>query len=177
MAKELVTVELTGVKEILGDLDVLAEQFPEMVKECTEEQQKVIKQAMKSNWVSIAGGKSGDFVYDSVSFSTTYGSNTKDVIGTVGVYNLDSVAAAHGRVFREGKKKPMNAAQIAYWVEFGTSRHRSGRRKVEGEEYKPEDLVRIAGKPFITQSFYGTLDKQQKAFADKWNELLNRKLS
>lgn len=176
MARDVFTTTITGGGEILRDLDLLAREFPAWVKECTRAQQKVVEDAIRQNWVSYGGGRANDFIYDSVGHSATYGKNGMDVVGTIGVYNIDRVMASHGRVFEEGKRKPLNAAQISYWVEFGTSRLASGGRKKKGIEYDPEDLIEVKPKPFISNAFYGTLNEQQAAFAKKWDEILNRML-
>lgn len=176
MARNVFTTTLSGNKDILADLDLLAEEFPAWTREALKAQEQVVEDAIRRNWVSLAGGKTGDYVYDSVGQSTAIGSNGKDVVGTVGVYNIDSVKIAHGRVAVEGKRKPLNAAQIAYWVEFGTTRLRSGQRRVTGAEYNEEDLIVISGKPFLSNAFYGTVSLQQAAFLERYQQILNTHL-
>lgn len=176
MARNVFTTKLSGNKDILADLDLLAEEFPVWTREALKAQEQIVENAIRRNWVSLAGGKTGDYVYDSVGQSTAIGSNGKDVVGTVGVYNIDSVKIAHGRVAVEGKRKPLNAAQIAYWVEFGTTRLRSGQRRMTGAEYNEEDLIVVAGKPFISNAFYGTLNEQQNAFLEKYQKILDTHL-
>lgn len=176
MARNVFTTTLTGSKGILDDLDMIAKEFPAWTREAVRAQEEVVENAIRRNWVSLAGGKAGDYVYDSVGHSVTLGSNGSDVVGTVGVYNIDSIALAHGRVVEEGKRKPMNAAQIAYWVEFGTSRTRNGQRKVKGLEYNEEDLIVIAGKPFISNAFYGTITEQQNTFLERYQKILDSHL-
>lgn len=175
MARNVFATTVDNI-DIMRDLDLLAREFPAWIKECTKAQQQVVEDAVRKNWVSFGGGRTNDFVYDSVGYSTHYGKNGTDTVGTIGVYNIDRVMVEHGRVFEEGKRKPLNAAQIAYWVEFGTSRLAAGGRKEKGVEYLPEQLIEVKPKPFISNAFYGTLNEQQAAFAKKWDEILNRML-
>jgi len=175
MARDVFTTTVTGNKEIFNDLDRLAGEFPAWVHEATRAQQRVVENAIRENWLSV-GGRSDDFIYDSVGFSTHYGTNGKDIVGTVGVYTIDRVMATHGRVQEEGKRKPFNASQIAYWIEFGTSRLAAGGRKKKGVEYTPDQLITVQPKPFISNAFYGTLEEQQAAFAKEWNSILGRML-
>jgi len=173
MARDVFTTTVDNT-DIMRDLDRLADEFPEMVRECTKAQQQVVEDAIRKNWVSFGGGRANDFIYDSVGYSTHYGKNGTDTVGTIGVYSIDRVMVEHGRVFEEGKRKPLNAAQIAYWVEFGTSRLTGGGRKKKGVEYSPEQLIEVKPKPFISNAFYGTLNEQQTAFSKKWDQLLSK---
>lgn len=176
MARNLFTTNVTGNKDILGDLGRLVEEFPAWSREALKAQEQVVEDAIRNNWVSRAGGQAGDYVFDSVGHSAEIGENRMDVVGTVGVYNIDSIALSHGKVAEEGKRKPMNAAQIAYWVEFGTSRLKSGTRKVKGAEYDEEELIVQQPKQFISPAFYETIDEQQAAYYAKFNQILNRML-
>lgn len=176
MARNVFKVETTGNKKILQELGRIAEEFPVFTREALAAQEKVVEDKIRQNWVSIAGGNVGDYIYDSVGKSVRTGSNGTDAVGTVGVYNIDNVAAAHGRFIEEGKRKPMNAAQIAYWVEFGTSRLRSGARKKPGVEYNPADLITNSPKPFISNAYFSSISEQEVAFAEKFNQLMDRML-
>lgn len=169
MARDRITTRIEGREDIFKDLENLESELPRMVSESFKAQQEVIKRAIQTNWVSMAGGKAGDFIYDSVGFSTHYGANGQDVVGTAGVYKIDAVAAANGR-----GPKDLTASQIAYWVEFGTSRLRSGGRKKKGAEYDPADLITVSGKPFIGNAFYNTLNEQEAAFAEEWSVQLSK---
>ena len=166
MAKNKIEVVSTGMKDILNDLKRLGDDMPSIVMQATEAAQQVVENAMRREWVGIAGGTSNDFVYQSIGKSTKFGSNMTDVVGTIGVYNIDSVNAAFGRT-----KHDLNAAQIAYWVEFGTSRLREGGRKKKGVEYDPSQLITVAGKPFMSNAYYRTTSEQEAAFAKKIEEL------
>lgn len=177
MARDRITTTITGRDDIFKDLDLLTREFPVWVKQSFQAQQKVVEDKIRSNYLS-AGGTSGDYIYDSIGSSVNYGSNKLDVIGITGVFNLNSVALAHGRVIVDGSAgyKPMNAAQIAYWMEFGTSRLKSGGRKKKNTQYDEEDLITTSPKPFISSSFYSTIELQEKAFSDEWNSLMTRML-
>lgn len=170
MAKGLITLKSTGLKEFIAELNGLAEHFPEISRKSLQAQQRVVESKIQANWVSMVGGSPGGYVYNSVGQSTAFSKlNNADVVGTVGVYKIDSVGSSFGIT-----DKDLNAAQIAYWVEFGTSRLRSGNRKVKGLEYSDEDVIQIASKPFISNAFYSSLDEQQKAFKLEFNTLAEK---
>lgn len=172
MARNVFTTTIQNQTEILGDLDALIRDFPDISKRALSAQQAVVEEAIKHNWVSMGGGKAGDYVYDSVGKNTTFGANGSDVVGMTGVFNIDSVRIAHGKEVQEGKRKPLNAAQIAYWVNFGTSRLRIGGRKRKSAEYNEEDLIRVTAKPFISNAFYQTLPQQQQAFINEFSKVI-----
>ncbi len=178
MPRDKITTVISGRGEILNDLETLGTEFPAWTKEAFKAQEKVIEDAIRKNWLGIAGGRVGDYVYDSIGSSAVIGRNGTDVIGTVGVYNIDSVGRRHGRGVSsdDTKYKPLNAAQISYWVSFGTSRLRSGARKRKSQEYSEEDLITVAPRDFISPSFYSTVDAQETAFVNAWNDLMDRML-
>lgn len=170
MARGLFTIKSTGLKEFIAEMNNLAEQMPEISRQALIAQQKVVEDKIKTNWVSMVGGSSGGYVYNSVGQSTSFSKIEKStILGTVGVYNMDVVNSAFGVT-----GKDLNAAQIAYWTEFGTSRLRSGTRKVKGLEYNEEDLIQVGPKPFISNAFYSSLDEQQKAFKLEFNKLAEK---
>lgn len=170
MARGLFTIKSTGLKEFIAEMNNLAEQMPEISRQALIAQQKVVEDKIKTNWVSMVGGSSGGYVYNSVGQSTAFSKIEKStILGTVGVYNMDVVNSAFGVT-----GKDLNAAQIAYWTEFGTSRLRSGTRKVKGLEYNEEDLIQVGPKPFISNAFYSSLDEQQEAFKVEFNKLAEK---
>lgn len=170
MARGLIRVESTGLKEIAAELEALGEHYDEVLLESLKAMQNVVEDATRKNWVTFAGGKAGDYVYDSIGQSYTYSQTTEhSVVGTVGVYHLDAVDAKHDK-----SNKDLNAAQIGYWVEFGTSRLRSGQRKVSGAEYNEEDLIVNLPKPFLSNAAYQTRNEQNKAFIETFNRLADK---
>lgn len=170
MPRGLFSIKSTGLKEFVEELNGLAEKLPEISKKALQAQQKVVEEKIQANWISMVGGSPNGYVYNSVGQSSAISkSNPADIVGTVGVYKIDSVGSSFGIT-----EKDLNAAQISYWVEFGTSRLRSGNRKVKGLEYSEEDLIQISAKPFISNAFYSSLDEQQKAFRLEFNSLANK---
>lgn len=161
MPKLAITAESSGLTELIDDLDRLITQYPEVTEKAFEAQQQVIEDAVRLEWVKV-GGEYGGRIYESVGHSTKKGEGV--TFGTVGVYKIDSIEAQFGRT-----DKDLNAAQIAYWVENGTSRLRLGGRKKKGREYLDEELITIAAKPFISRAYFNTIDEQEQAFANEWN--------
>lgn len=169
MARGLFTIESSGLKDIIKHLKELGDNYDRILKESLIAQQNVVIDKIRINWVSMVGGSQGGYVFDSIGQSSAFSSiDEHTVVGTVGVYNIDSVSGKHGIT-----NKQLNAAQIAYWVEFGTSRTKRGERKIKGMEYSDEDLVKVAAKPFISNAFYTSLDDQQSAFRERFNYLMD----
>lgn len=170
MAKGLFSVTSTGLKEFIKEMEALADAIPEISLKALAEQERVVQARIKTNWVSMVGGTPGGYVFSSVGQSVAMSkSDPYTVVGTVGVYKIDSVSVQFGKT-----EKDLNAAQIAYWVEFGTSRLRNGGRKKKGVNYDDEQLINVAGVPFISNAFYSSLNEQQDAFKVEFNRLADQ---
>ena len=170
MAKGLFSVTSTGLKEFIKEMEALADAIPEISLKSLAEQEKVVQERIKTNWVSMVGGTPGGYVFSSVGQSVAMSkSDPYTVVGTVGVYKIDSVSVQFGKT-----EKDLNAAQIAYWVEFGTSRLRNGGRKKKGVNYDDSQLINVAGVPFISNAFYSSLNEQQDAFKVEFNRLADQ---
>ena len=170
MAKGLFSVTSTGLKEFIKEMEALADAIPEISLKALAEQEKVVQERIKTNWVSMVGGQPGGYVFSSVGQSVAMSkSEPYTVVGTVGVYKIDSVSVQFGKT-----EKDLNAAQIAYWVEFGTSRLRNGGRKKKGVNYDDSQLINVAGVPFISNAFYSSLNEQQDAFKVEFNRLADQ---
>lgn len=170
MAKGLFSVTSTGLKEFIKEMEALADAIPEISLKALAEQEKVVQEKIKTNWVSMVGGTPGGYVFSSVGQSVAMSkSDPYTVVGTVGVYKIDSVSVQFGKT-----EKDLNAAQIAYWVEFGTSRLRNGGRKKKGVNYDESQLINVAGVPFISNAFYSSLNEQQDAFKVEFNRLADQ---
>jgi len=170
MAKGLFSLTSTGLKEFIKEMEALADAIPEISLKALVEQEKVVQERIKTNWVSMVGGTPGGYVFSSVGQSVAMSkSDPYTVVGTVGVYKIDSVSVQFGKT-----EKDLNAAQIAYWVEFGTSRLRNGGRKKTGVTYDDSQLINVAGVPFISNAFYSSLNEQQEAFKIEFNRLADQ---
>jgi len=170
MAKGLFSVTSTGLKEFIKEMEALADAIPEISLKALAEQEKVVQGRIKTNGVSMVGGTPGGYVFSSVGQSVAMSkSDPYTVVGTVGVYKIDSVSVQFGKT-----EKDLNAAQIAYWVEFGTSRLRNGGRKKKGVNYDDSQLINVAGVPFISNAFYSSLNEQQDAFKVEFNRLADQ---
>ena len=170
MAKGLFSLTSTGLKEFIKEMEDLVDAFPEISLKALAEQEKVVQERIKTNWVSMVGGTPGGYVFSSVGQSVAMSkSDPYTVVGTVGVYKIDRVSAEFGKT-----EKNLNAAQIAYWVEFGTSRLRNGSRKEKGVNYDDEQLINVDGVSFISNAFYSSLNEQQDAFKVEFNRLADQ---
>lgn len=169
MARLKITAKSFGLKDLISDLTSLASHYPDIVKQSFIEQQKIIEKAVQDNWVSMVGGTYGGRVWESAGYSTRQNAGEGNAYGTVGIYKIDAIESKYGITDSD-----LTAAQIGYWVEHGTNRLRSGARKVGGVEYDDEDLITVAGIPFISKAYFNTIDEQEEAFAAKWNELIDQ---
>ena len=167
----LVSLESSGLKEFIAEMEGFVEAFPECSRIALDAQEKFVVDKIKQNWASmVPNAATGDFVYSCIGHSTELSvQNSYSVVGTVGVYKLDKVDAQFGK-----KKSDLNAAQLAYWVEFGTSRLKVGGRKKKGQTYTDEMLVTNKPVPFMSNAFYSTIDQQEEVFKTAFNQAMQR---
>ena len=167
----LVSLESSGLKEFIAEMEGFVEAFPECSRIALDAQEKFVVEKIKQNWVSmVPNATAGDFVYSCIGHSTELSvQNSYSVVGTVGVYKLDKIDAQFGK-----KKSDLNAAQLAYWVEFGTSRLKVGGRKKKGQTYTDEMLVTNKPVPFMSNAFYSTIDQQEEVFKTAFNQAMQR---
>lgn len=170
MPRGMFDIKVTGLQEFIKELKNIEANYSEIMLESLKAQEQVVETKIRQNWTTMTGGRTGDYVHDSVGSSAVFSKQSDNtVLGTVGVYHMDAVAAAHDKT-----DKDLNAAQIAYWVEFGTSGLRGGGRKKKGVTYNEEDLITVSPRPFISNAFYQTLDEQMDAFKARFNELMDK---
>lgn len=170
MARGFINIKNTGLTEIASYLERLVDQFDPIIKESVDAMQDPVVQRIRENWVTMVGGEAGGYVYDSIGKSNAFSkTDAHTVVGTMGVYHMDAVAAKHGKT-----PKDLNAPQIAYWVEYGTSRLKDGGRKKKGQEYTDEQLITVAAKPFLGNAFYGSIDEQNEQFKIRFNSLVDK---
>ena len=170
MPRGFINITNTGLTEIADYLERLADQFDPIIRESVDAMQDPVVNRIRENWVTMVGGSSGGYVYDSIGKSNEFSkTDPHTVVGTMGVYHMDAVAAKHDKT-----PKDLNAPQIAYWVEYGTSRLKGGGRKQRGQEYTDEQLITVAAKPFLGNAFYGSIDEQNAQFKLKFNSLVDK---
>ncbi len=170
MPRGFVSVTNTGLTEIADYLDRMADSYDKALIESVQAMQDVVVDKIRENWTTMIGGTTGGYVYDSIGKSTAKSKSSEHVIvGTMGVYHMDAVAAKHGKT-----PKDLNAAQIAYWIEYGTSRLKGGGRKKKGVEYTDDQLISVAAKPFLGNAFYGSIDEQNAAFKAVFNSHMDK---
>lgn len=167
----LVSLESSGLKEFIAEMEGFVEAFPECSRIALDAQEKFVVEKIKQNWASmVPNAATGDFVYSCIGHSTELSvQNSYSVVGTVGVYKLDKVDAQFGK-----KKSDLNAAQLAYWVEFGTSRLKVGGRKKKGQTYTDEMLVTNKPVPFMSNAFYSTIEQQEEVFKTAFNQAMQQ---
>lgn len=171
MARRSITMTDGGFATWLKELEDAQKAMPDLFLEALIARQKVIEKAIQQTWVSM-GGQMGGFIWSSVGQSATFSKeNANDVVGTIGVYDIDSVKSQFGKT-----PKDLNAAQIAYWTENGTSRLRNGGRKKNGVEYPDEMLITTAPKPFIQKAVYSSWQDAEKAFIDTFNREYEKRI-
>lgn len=168
MARGLISVTNSGLTEIADYLDQLGDDYEKAIFEATKAMQDVVVERMRFNASSMIGSVTGSFISDSVGKSTEMSKNdTNVVIGTIGVYNLDSVKSNYNV-----SDKDLNAAQLAYWIEYGTSGLKN-RRKIRGVSNSNEEhKTSVDPKPFLGNAMYGSINEQNDAFRIVFNNYL-----
>lgn len=154
MAKRQVLVSGTSIDDIINEVQIVAEFAPDVITQCMLARVRVGEDAARTNWTSMVGwGKTGDLVYDSISSVAKIGSvNPEIVYGSYGVYSVDSIAVKHGKT-----NKDLTAAQLSWWVEFGT-----------------KTMPPIA---YLTNAHIRTIDAQETAFKETFNKLIDGRLN
>ena len=158
----LVSLESSGLKEFIAEMEGFVEAFPECSELALKAQEDFLIEKIKQNYVSmVPGAKVGDFIYSSIGKSTELSKlNTYSVVGTVGVYKLDKVEKQFGKT-----EKDFNAPQLAYWIEYGTTLLKSGEKKKTGLIYPEGDVkLKDAAIPFMSNAIYSTIDEQKTVF-------------
>jgi hypothetical protein len=157
MAKTRITVE-SDLDELVKDMLILAEDFPDVIAEAATEEMKVFESAIQRNWSTmVPWGKVGDYVYDSIGYNVAIAPGTNDVVGMAGVFLLDAVNTKHGK-----EKKDIKAPKLAYWAEFG---------------FTPNNGKPHAGVPFMSNAFHATLAEREKVFADTLQLAINKRMN
>lgn len=155
MAKTTITAT-TDMKELASDLYSLADALPEDVLIAGEEQLKVFRDAVKTNWLSMVPYSfAGDYVYDSIGYNVDHGDGA-DVVGMGGVFHMDAVKAAHDKT-----DSSITAPQLAYWVEYG---------------FTPNNATPVPARPFLSNAFYMTYNQQDYVFAEALSKQLSKRL-
>lgn len=167
MAQNVFKVETTGIKDVLDALDNFTDEMPRASKTALDAMEKVIEDKVRDNYVN-AGGSVGDFIYDSIGRSVESSESGDAVFGTVGVYKIDHVALSHNRTLKD-----ITAPTLAYWMEYGTSTlnadaaKRYGRKaKLRRVDYPESELNFRSPRPFVSASFYATIEEQTKTYID-----------
>ena len=156
MAKAIMSAE-SDLGDLVNDLLVLSQEFPEVVKVAANAQMTLFSDAIKMNWASmIPWGSVGDFVYDSIGYNVDWGNTGNDVVGMAGVFKIDALYAKHGK-----DPKNINAPQRAYWAEYG---------------FTPNNGRPHSGIPFMSNAYYATLPSQETIFAEVLSEQINKRL-
>lgn len=175
MAKGLITAELTGLTELIATLEAMPEIADQAIKAGAEAmmQQGVID--VRNSYYSV-GGKQGDYIDRSIgNYGTpnpSGGSANLAYWTSVGVFKIDSIYNEYDQLKKSKqkssiKKDALTAAQVAYWIENGTSRLRSGARKPKNfvdAAFSSEELITVTPKPFISNAFVTGWNRQFDAF-------------
>lgn len=163
MARNMITFTGEGLRGWIDEVDREAAYIPDIMLRALSDKLLFIEPYIRSEWVS-RGGESGGFVYESVGHSVEFSkANRRDVVGTVGVYDMDSIRGWFNKT-----PKDLNAPQIAYWVENGTYRVRTTKNE-DGTE-TDELVMKIQPQPFITRAVLRSWSDAESAFVESFNE-------
>ena len=180
MARGLVSGELSGLTELLRTL----QNMPEIAKEAIEAGSNAAMQEgvkdLQNKYLSV-GGQATDYIYKSIgSYGTSEPTGKQegtDYWFSVGVFHLEDVYNEQNEKKQATQKSQIKrnvptAPQLAYWIENGTSRLKSGARKPKNAPdaaFNPSDLITAAPQPFISEAFVTGWDGQFSAFSVAFN--------
>lgn len=173
MARGTITAEMSGLDDIIAALEALPEQIEEAKRAGSKAMMEQGEEDLKKSWLQ-QGGKVNDYIYKSIGhYGRTLPSDATGYWTSVGVFTMDGPRAEYAAKKGKAPEKVLTAAQIAYWIENGTSRLRSGLRKprgVDDTQLDPATLASVAPKPFISNAFFTGWKDQQEAFAKAFNK-------
>ena len=196
----LITAESSGLDQLLKDLESIDDNAKKALDAGMAAWNVEAKKAVQRSYLAgVNGAEVGDYIYNSISyFGEDTGKvrptdNQQGVWGSAGVYKIDSLYNAYNQEYQSKqqsskKRKAMTAAQIAYWIENGTSRlfidgklvrkdgveARAFGVGIYGSESK---TVQVAPQPFLSNALTANKNQLEGAFVDafsiKMTELLN----
>lgn len=178
-----------GLDEIVSDLMKLESGLTQILYDALDARFEVIEDQIRKNWLAKGHDHDG-YISSSIYHSIHISDDGNDVYGNVGVFDLEPVRAKFGfdKAGREKERKrineaiakrisegktvkrkqagnlyQLNAAQIAYWIENGTSRLAKGRKKKD-VIYNAQDLIDRSPNPFVMPAFTMSLSEQERVF-------------
>ena len=180
MARGLITANMTGLDELIASIEAIPETVDKAIEAGAKAMMEQGKDNLRSSYLAV-GGKVGDYIYKSIG---SYGTNSPSGSAglsywlSVGVFKDDSIYSAYNAQYQDNqtseiKKNALSAAQIAYWIENGTSRIRSGGRKPRNfneNNFDPNNLIKIQPKPFISNAYITGWPAQLEAFTVEFNK-------
>lgn len=176
MAKGLITAELTGLDEFIASIKAIPVVVDKAIEAGGIAMMKQSEKDVRKAYYAV-GGKQGDYIDRSIShYGTATPSGKLDGLSywtSVGVFKLDAVYSSYqnSKGYTKGQKA-MTAPQIAYWIENGTSRLRSGARKPKdfvAEAFSPEDIISTVPRPFVSTAFTSGWNRQLESFKVAFN--------
>ena len=169
-----VTIERDSLSDMIEELLNMGDEVEKVTMQAANAYGEAGVKAMQAKYISsVNGAKSGDFIYESISYRMIPAPNADTVVwGGVGVYEMKDVMARFGKT-----EKDLTAAQLAYWLEHGTTRLASGARKPGKIAWEDVTLptVSTTPTPFISKSSFEDDNIRDSAFADKFNQLMDDK--
>ena len=174
MTKGLLTTETTGMQDLLKELEGMSGLIDDAVAEGTRQRAIQSKKDVQQSYLQLKGATKGDYVYVSLDYSyKTYPDGSAWY--SAGSYEYTTEVGDIRTQFGKSNKD-MLPTQIAYWLEHGTQRLKSGAAKPRKQSWSDVEAVEkrqhIAPKPFISRASVVGMADQEAAFAEGFNKII-----
>ena len=169
-----ITVEFDSFSDIIEDLKDLESGIDVAVLKAAKAYGEAGIKAVQQSYLSVVpNSRAGDYIYSSIGSRMIKDGLQEGTLawGGVGVYMIDSVEAAFGRT-----EKDITAPQMAHWLEYGTTRYKSGASKPastpwsEGKKIAP--TTSSTPRAFVSNAMIMGAASMNDAFDRKLDELI-----
>ena len=157
-------IEFSDLEKLISDMERLTGDIQEINNEAIKASAKVFERGIKASYT----GNSAYIKASIMSYTKTSDKADLSSWGRVGVFHVDKIASSFGRT-----DKNLNAAQIAYWMEYGTRTLKGGGKKIKNMVYDSDQLI-LKQNSFISRAYYSTVQEQVKVAMDVFERHINK---
>ena len=169
-----IIIERDSLSDIIFELIDLVDEVEHTIMQAADAYCKEgIRNVQQSYLMSVERAQVGDFIYSSIGYRITPSTNDNTIAWAgVGVYKIPTVESQFGKTSHD-----FTAAQLAYWLEFGTTRFNSGARKPKKASWQDastyvEKAYSTVPKPFVSNAMVNGDVSRDNAFVERFNQIL-----
>ena len=174
MKKHNLALARDTFSDLLLNLNNLEEDITIAVHAAAQEYGKAGKKALQQAYLStVPSARVGDYIYSSIGYRMVvpHVANSSIVWGGYGVYLIPEVEARFGK-----GKSDLSAPQIAYWIEHGITRFKSGKKKPASASWEHaktfSPTLTTTARPFVYNAMITGDADINAAFSNKLDELI-----